>query len=146
MLTRQKIISESVVALLSSLFLYTSLSKLLDYPSFVAGLRAQPLAGWIKDLLMYVLPSAEMLVSVALIFQQWRKQALLMFSAMMLSFTIYTGLIVFNFFKNTPCHCGGILKTLSWDAHFALNTFMLGLALWAYKTSLKSIIYNQEVS
>src|SRR5690606_18433211 len=54
----------------------------------------------------------------------------LLFSLLLLLvFTIYVGMVYLNFFERVPCSCGGVFKSMSWEAHLFFNLGFTLLAL-----------------
>lgn len=124
----RKVFLESITALLVVLFVYTALSKLLDVQTFSEQMRNQPLPLWIADILVWAIPSMELVISVLLLISSMRIYGLLSSLLLLLAFTIYVGMVYLNFFERVPCSCGGFFRTMSWETHLVFN---LGLTLLA---------------
>ncbi len=155
---RQALI-DSLIALVVFLLLYASISKLVEFKGFVAAMNRQPLPGWSKSILVWVVPISEILVSLCLLYdnlmptlaiylpvpKKWLTDAAKLkvrlaglYGALLLmaSFTVYTGLAVFGAFQHKPCGCGGVINNLTWGGHFALNlayTMIISAAIWLSK-------------
>lgn len=110
--------------LLLFVFMYTGLSKLLAPGLFRVSLAGQPFPSPVKTIIIYLLPASEILVSVFMLSERTKLFALYAAFILMLSFTIYTLLIVLNVFNHVPCSCGGIIRQLSWSAHLVLNILL----------------------
>jgi hypothetical protein len=67
----------------------------------------------------------EIIIATGLVFNNSRMAALYSSAFLMLIFTVYAALIVFNFFKQVPCYCGGIIQGISWAGHLILNVSFL---------------------
>ena len=141
------LLHEIIIALLALLIVYAGSSKLLDMAGFRAGMREQPFPAWLNGLLAMVLPFAEIIIAAALGFTKTRRVALYAYTALMICFAGYTGLVVTGFFARTPCGCGGIISGLSWGWHFIINLIFLllsSLALWHNRHN--HIMHDQGVS
>jgi len=139
---------EIIIALLVILFMYAGSSKFYDMHAFRAGMKNQPFPVWINKVLATTLPFLEIIIALALGFTKSRRIALYAYFFLMLAFTLYTGMVVFNFFKNSPCGCGGIINHLSWTWHFIINLIFLILTVIAILLNKRSEIFmhKQEVS
>ena len=121
----------AICMVLVILFSYTAISKLLDIPAFKYDMHNQPLPHWIRYNLVYFLPSMELLIVIALLFELTRTIGLFLSLSIMLLFTAYTVLILSGAFHRIPCSCGGIIKNLTWTQHLFFNLFFVGLSIWA---------------
>lgn len=119
--------AELIAVLLILLFIYTASSKLLDVAAFRKQMLNQPLPETLKQNLVWLVPVSEIATSIFLIFKPLRLYGFLLAFLLMLAFTLYVSLILAKAFAYIPCSCGGILNTLSWEAHLIFNivfTFM----------------------
>jgi len=120
---------EVICSLLVLLFLYTSISKLLDFKHFISDMNNQPFPNWITPWLVRILPATEILIVVTLLFEKTRLAALWASFLVMLLFTIYTLLVLAKFFSIVPCSCGGVITKLTWGQHLVFNLFFTGISL-----------------
>lgn len=127
---KQSIIIEWISCLLILLFLYTGVSKLIDFKGFVQDMHNQPFPSWLKMSIVWALPAVEIIVPISLIFDRSRRAGLYASLVVMVVFTIYTAAVLLDFFGYTPCSCGGVIRTLSWKQHLLFNLFFTGLSLW----------------
>lgn len=119
----------SIISLLFIfLFLYTAVSKLLDYGQFSSELSKSPLFTPATAHLAWTIPIVELLLVVMLTMARWRLKALYASFVLMILFTIYIFWLA-NFTYYVPCSCGGILEQLSPTIHIILNIFLSILAL-----------------
>lgn len=125
---RRQFIIEIISSLLILLFLYTALSKLLDYTSFKSVLSKSPLIGSMAAVVALALPITEGLVSILLFFPRTRLWGLYSALALMTGFTVYLAYMIF-FTPHLPCSCGGVLKQMTWNQHLVFNIFFLLLSL-----------------
>lgn len=135
-------ITEMAVVLFAILFLYTGISKLIDYTVFKEQLAASPILATVSGLIAASLPFLEFLVVILLLVPRWRLKGFFAAFALMSLFTIYIiGLFLFD--KEMPCSCGGIISLLSWEQHIFLNCFFIALAGAAISME-KKIKNNQK--
>ncbi len=121
---------EIITVLYIILFLYTGISKLMDYDIFKEQIANSSLLQPIAKLVAAGLPIVEFLVVLLLIIPRWRLKGLYLSMVLMTVFTIYI-LAILSFSKELPCSCGGILQQLSWTQHLIFNAFFIILALLA---------------
>lgn len=121
--------TELIAILLIVLFIYTASSKLLDIAAFRKQMLNQPLPETLKQNLVWLVPVSEITTSIFLIFKRLRLYGFLLAFLLMLAFTFYVSLILAKAFSYIPCSCGGILNTLSWEAHLIFNIVCTLLAL-----------------
>ena len=122
-------ILEAIIFLYVILFLYTGISKLLDYSVFKEQLAESPILAPAASLIAATLPWMEFLIVCMLIIPRWRLKGLYAALIMMTGFTIYI-LILLSFSDKLPCSCGGIISELSWSQHIIFNGAFILLAAW----------------
>lgn len=118
-----------IAAALILLFCYTAIAKLMDVAGFERQLQHQNLPQWSKAPLVWLIPGAELLLSVLLILPVTRRPGFYGSAILMTFFTVYIGLVVAGFFKYTPCSCGGVLRSMGFEVHLVFNLFFLTLSL-----------------
>ena len=123
---------ESVIELISLLFivlfLYTGISKLMDYSIFKEQIATSPLLAPISRIIAVLLPWVEFLVVSALALPRYRTAGLYASLVLMITFTCYIiGILIFN--KNLPCSCGGVVEQLSWKGHLVFNSVFICMSL-----------------
>ena len=147
MLKRQ-VLLECISALLIMLFLYASLSKFLDFHTFTGEMNNQPLPNSWTPFLIWFIPCSEILMCIALLFESTRIIGLYASLFFMSLFTIYSIIIILNFFGRIPCSCGGVIKRLTWRQHIVLNLFYVGLSISGIvlqrRKSFKSILITKN--
>lgn len=127
--------------LLAALFFYAAYNKLIIYKTFVSQLKSSPITTGYENILVWLVPSVEILIGAALLFKRTRLIGLWSSFFLMLVFTAYA-FVVPHFFKQETCSCGGIISQFSWQGHFYLNlgfTVLAGIALSLYPYSKKKI-------
>jgi hypothetical protein len=112
------------------LFVYASISKLLDFENFQVQLAQSPLlsayAGTIAPLVIFT----ELFIVLLLCLKKTRLIGLYGSFFLMVAFTVYIYLIL-NYSDFIPCSCGGIIEKLGWTEHLIFNIVFAVLALVA---------------
>jgi len=118
------------------LFLYTAVSKLLDYQNFKSVLIMSPLLRPFAGIIAWALPVGEIGIVLLLLFQKTKIKGLYTAFITLVVFTIYIIYMV-TFTPRLPCSCGGVLKSLTWSQHIVFNLFVLLLTAIAILLSRK---------
>jgi putative oxidoreductase len=125
---KKNLIIEIISGLLILLFVYTAVSKLLDYTAFKNTLSKSPLMDGKAGLVALALPITEILVSVLLFIPRTRLWGFYSSAALMSVFTLYLAYMI-NFVPKLPCSCGGVLKQMTWNQHLWFNIFFLAISV-----------------
>lgn len=126
---KRQVLLECISALLIMLFLYASLSKFLDFTTFIGEMNNQPLPNSWTPFLVWFIPCSEILICLALLFERTRLLGFYASLGLMSLFTIYSIIIILNFFGRIPCSCGGVIRRLTWKQHIVLNLFYVALSI-----------------
>jgi uncharacterized membrane protein YphA (DoxX/SURF4 family) len=130
----RKIVLETICLLFILLFVYTAVSKFLDYENFRAVIGQSPLITRFAPMLAIVVPIAEIVIALMLVIPSRRRAGLYASFAMMMLFTVYIiGLVAFS--DKIPCSCGGVISMMTWQQHLYFNIVFVLLALlgmWLY--------------
>lgn len=118
-----------IIALLVLLWSYTAASKLINLAQFKQELHNQTFSKSFTTQLLWFIPLSELLAATLLIIKRTRLLGFIVSSILMILFTGYIALVLFNYYERTPCSCGGVLKALGWQAHLYFNLFFLLLSL-----------------
>jgi len=118
------------------LFVYTAREKLLDHERFLAGLSRVGFIGKWALPLSFLVPAAELLTALLLLFAKSNRLGLLCFIGVMGLFSVYI-LVALIWLEKLPCHCGGIIESLSWREHLLFNLGFIALAGLALKLKRK---------
>lgn len=118
MLTKRLI--EFISALLVFLFIYTSISKLLDYTAFNRQLSQSPFISRYANIISWALPLGELLIAGLLLINKTRLSGLYCSFFLLNLFTFYLTAML-RYSPYIPCSCGGVLQHLSWQAHIIFN-------------------------
>ena len=147
-MNKRQVVLESISALLIMLFLYASVSKFLDFQRFIGEMNNQPLPNSWTPFLVWTVPSLEIAISLALIFERTRMVGFIASLVLMTLFTIYTGAILLHFFAYVPCSCGGVIRKLSWPQHLVFNLFFVALSVMGIilqrRSFFKSILITKN--
>lgn len=102
-------LSQIIVMIISYLyvllFVYTAVSKLLEFGDFRTQLGQSPVFAAIAEPVSYGVIITELLISVLLVTEKTRRAGLLLAFALMIMFTAYI-IIILNFATFVPCSCG----------------------------------------
>jgi hypothetical protein len=111
---------ELISALLIFLFVYTSISKLLDYSVFSRQLSQSPFITQYATMISWALPLGELLIAGLLMANRTRLTGLYGSFFLLSLFTFYL-VAMLRYSPYIPCSCGGVLQHLSWQAHIIFN-------------------------
>jgi len=111
---------EIISALLIFLFVYTSISKLIDYTVFSTQLSQSPFITQYANIVSWALPSGELLIAGLLMGNKTRLTGLYASFFLLCLFTVYLTAML-RYSPYIPCSCGGVLQHLSWQAHIIFN-------------------------
>ncbi|AEV98736.1 hypothetical protein A4D02_09325 [Niastella koreensis] len=106
--------------LFTMLFLYTAISKWMDYNIFKEQIALSPLLAPISKLIAISLPITETVIAVLLLIPKFRLIGLYISTILMTLFTIYI-LYILASGQPIPCTCGGLIEALSWNGHLVFN-------------------------
>ena len=142
----QKAFLEIIASIFIILFLYTGISKLMDFSTFKEQIAASPLLSSISYSLAVLLPIVEIIVAILLFIPKWRLPGLYASLSLMLIFTVYI-IGILNFSQKLPCSCGGVLELLSWKDHLIFNCLLIVLAILGIRIANKILpLTSQEQS
>ncbi|AZB30266.1 MauE/DoxX family redox-associated membrane protein [Chryseobacterium balustinum] len=137
------------------LFIYASISKMMDFENFQVQIGQSPLLSAYAGFVSYAVIIAELLIVLMLIFPKTFLLGLHSSTALMTAFTVYIYLIL-NYSDFVPCSCGGILEKLGWTEHliFNISAVVLGIvAVFLYtkkeyprKTVILSLVTSNILS
>lgn len=102
------------------LFIYASVSKLLEFENFQVQIGQSPLLSAYAGLVSYAVIALELIIVLLLMFPRTNLLGLYASTALMSAFTIYIFLIL-NYSEFVPCSCGGILEKMGWTEHLIFN-------------------------
>src|SRR5690554_495570 len=133
----QKRIIDIISMLFIVLFVYASISKLLEFKDFQTQLGQSPVLGAFAMIISYSVIGMELITALLLALEKTRILGLYIAFTLMVMFTSYI-VIILNFTSFTPCSCGGVLEALGWTEHLIFNAAFITLALWALYVARKA--------
>lgn len=120
------------------LYMYASLSKLLEIKTFQGQLSGSPLLKGFALPLSWLVPAIEILVCLLLCFKRSLRAGLMLALVLLLAFSVYI-IAILTVAATIPCSCGGVLADMSWGEHLIFNLFFIGLLiaaiLWGKQSS-----------
>lgn len=122
--------------LLTVLFVYTSVSKLIHLDTFQLRLGLMPFIASFASWISWGVPFLELVIAGLLWFPGYRTMALYASFILLGLFTIYISLVL-KYSDSIPCSCGGVISALGWKDHIVLNIFFMVLALLGIHWSKK---------
>ncbi|SHH16799.1 Uncharacterized membrane protein YphA, DoxX/SURF4 family [Flavobacterium frigidimaris] len=133
----KSVFTEVVCLLYILLFVYASISKLLDFENFQVQLGQSPLLSAFASWISWLVPLTELMIVILLIIHKLRKIGLFACICIMTMFTAYI-FIVLHFSSFVPCSCGGILEDMSWNVHLVFNIVfvLLGVSALLLKNNI----------
>jgi uncharacterized membrane protein YphA (DoxX/SURF4 family) len=137
-------IIEIICFLYAILFLYTGISKLMEYDTFKEQLLESPLLPFGAPVVAILVPLLEFLVVLCLVVPRLRLKGLYAALATMVAFTGYI-LGLMSFSDKLPCSCGGIISALSWQQHVVFNCAFLALAVWGVILQRRLVKDNKKL-
>lgn len=133
LMSRTSALKESTIQIIYILyillFVYAAASKIIDMENFQVQLGQSPLLSAYADWMAWGVPALELLLSLLFLFDSLCLPALVLSTALMLSFSTYI-VIILNWTPYVPCSCGGILEKLGWTEHLYFNLFMVALGFF----------------
>jgi uncharacterized membrane protein YphA (DoxX/SURF4 family) len=124
----RKSVLEAISLLFILLFVYTAVSKFLDYENFRAVIGQSPLLTRLAPVLAIVVPVAEIMIALLLAIPHYRRAGLYASFAVMMLFTTYI-IVLVTLSEKVPCSCGGVISRMTWMQHLYFNIFFVLLAL-----------------
>lgn len=120
------------------LFMYTAVSKLLEYDIFVFQMRRAPvpfMQSW-APFIGRVVPIIELALVALLFIDKTRYWGLICSLLLMVSFEIYIiwmKIMEMQTGVELPCTCGGVISNMGWTTHLLFNAVfisLLGLSIY----------------
>ena len=142
---KRNLIIEIISGLLILLFVYTAVSKLLDFPIFRVQLSKSPFINPYANAVAWTLPAGEILVALALTFKRTRLLGLYASLFLMTMFTAYIYTML-HYSYYIPCSCGGILSKMGWNEHLWFNAgFVLLSIIGIILQKKQSFVYSKKL-
>ena len=114
-----------ILIVLVIVWTYTGLEKLLNLESTRKAMLNQPMPNELEEVLVWVVPSIELILAGMLVLVSSRWWGLLASALVLSVFTTYVGLIWVGAFPRVPCSCAGFLESMGWLEHLIFNSFLI---------------------
>ncbi|MFY0252897.1 MauE/DoxX family redox-associated membrane protein [Chitinophaga sp. 30R24] len=124
----KKTLLETICYTFVFLFVYTAISKLLDYENFKAVIGQSPLITRFASVLAIAVPLVEIIVSILLVIARYQRIGLYSSFTLMVLFTAYI-IVLISLSEKVPCSCGGVISKMTWKQHIFFNLLFVLLAL-----------------
>ena len=131
--------------LFTSMFLYAAVSKLIAFQVFVVQMQRQPFSDAYGRFLTWAIPAVEILLSLMMVTNVFRKLGLYLSTSLMICFTGYILLVQLHYYGKIPCSCGGAISKLSWTQHLLFNLFFVGIGFLGIHLERRATILQQNV-
>jgi uncharacterized membrane protein YphA (DoxX/SURF4 family) len=128
--------------LIVSLFLYASISKLIEYDKFQSQIGQSPMLTGFAATIAWLIPVIEVIISMMLLIPRFRTLGFYCAFSLMVLFTAYIFSIL-KFSDYIPCSCGGILSKMGWTEHLVFNVVYIIICAYG---SLVHYINSSEAS
>lgn len=103
------------------LFIYAATMKAIDFRQFMTDITKSPLLANIPASVTGIgILALEFAAALLLAFPKARMYGLYLSAFLMLLFSVYMSVLYF-FYVNIPCSCGGILGQMGYPAHIVFN-------------------------
>lgn len=123
----RKVTVEIICLLFIILFVYTAVSKFLDFDNFQAVIGQSPLITKMSVPLSHIVPISEIVIAILLMIPRHRMAGLRASFIAMLLFTFYI-IILVTLSEKIPCSCGGVIQRMTWEQHLYFNVVFVVLA------------------
>ncbi|MCD0489697.1 hypothetical protein LPB86_15755 [Pedobacter sp. MC2016-14] len=132
------LIVDIIIYIFLALFIYTAASKFQTQDGFEKILRRSPLTGSYSSFISWSVPISETIISFLLLIPSTKRIGLYASLAIMVIFTCFLiyGILVGS---RLPCHCGGVISSLSWKQHIWFNLLFIAAAITGIKLK-----YNKD--
>lgn len=118
---KKHFILQTICFLLCILFFYAASMKAMEFSQFTADIAKSPLLANIPPVITGVLTIVtEVVAAILVALPGTRKAGLYLSAFLMLSFSLYMSVLYF-FYTNIPCSCGGILGQMGYPTHIVFN-------------------------
>ena len=124
---KKSTITELISALFILLFMYTSISKILNFNIFQITLERSVAIGGLSKLIGSLIIVTEIFISTLLFIPKTRKLGLISSLVLISIFAVYIATMI-GFTKILPCSCGGVIASMSWPQHLTFNVALILLS------------------
>lgn len=134
---------EAITAVLLLLWIYTGLSKLIQFDKFRFEAGRSPFLQHIAPLVAVIVPATELVIAAMLIAKRTRVAGLY---ASLFLITLFAGYvyIMLHDAYDLPCSCGGIIELLTWEQHLVVNLMLTLLTAIAILLQSRLTTLNRQ--
>lgn len=129
---KQTYILIAITVILLTLWVPTSLNKILYFESFKHNVHNQPFNKNIAKVIVYSIPLLEIITAVFIVIPKYRLRGFILSTILMSIFTIYIAAALLNVWDKLPCGCGLIITGMTWQEHLWFNLIFLILSVTAW--------------
>ncbi|HWK06835.1 MAG TPA: MauE/DoxX family redox-associated membrane protein [Puia sp.] len=126
-MSKRQVLLKPISALLILLFLYASISKSLDFKTFVGVKINQAFPNSWIPFLIWAMNCSEIAINLSLIFERICLVGFYALLILTIIFTLYAGSAFLHFFVYVPAP--GVIRNLNWRQHLLFNLFFVTLAI-----------------
>jgi len=126
-----------------ALFIYTATDKLMNLINFQEFMVKMVLMNPIGNYVAILIPVSEIFISLLLLLPKTKHIGLYTSCGLMVVFTAYL-VYVRIAGEVLPCHCGGVISSLTWTEHIYFNIGLIVLALTGIKLKTRFNILKQK--
>lgn len=123
--------------LLILMWVYAALSKLFIYEETRFDWLSHELIKNYVSTLAWLIPSLELAIVLLLTYPKTMNIGFYTSIMLLSGFTLYI-LYMFVYYPSTPCSCGGIINSFSWQQHVAFNLVFIALSCFGLICSRNS--------
>ncbi len=114
---------EAVTAIFIILWIYTGISKLIDWRSVSLQMMTNPIFKGMPKLATFGGPVLELCLAILLVFKRTRLLGFYLSFVLMSFFTFYVSYLMI-YLPTLPCSCGGVISSLNWTQHLVMNILL----------------------
>ncbi|WP_106604782.1 MauE/DoxX family redox-associated membrane protein [Chitinophaga ginsengisoli] len=134
---------EAITAVLLLLWIYTGLSKLIQYDKFRFEAGRSPFLQHVAPWVAVMVPAVELIAAALLISRRTRVAGLYASLFLMTLFTGYVYIMLHDAY-DLPCSCGGIIELLTWEQHLLVNCILTLLTAIVILLQSQLIMFNRQ--
>ncbi|WP_411028063.1 MauE/DoxX family redox-associated membrane protein [Sphingobacterium sp. SRCM116780] len=143
-----KTIGEAIVFLLVLMWVYTFVSKAIDFDTFKRQITGSYLISGTGRMLPYILQAVHAVIVVLLMVKAWRKAGLITSISLLVLYTGYL-LYILKFAPSVPCTCIALLRGMTWENQLVVNLIVLplniiGLIIFSFNRPPHSTIQTTD--
>jgi putative oxidoreductase len=132
-----QVIEMITASILVLLWVYSVSTRLQSLELFKAQMANQVFSEAIVPFLVYATLATQVLALILLLFSKTRLAGFSVSLMLMLLFTGYVSLVLFNAFSREPCHCISFIPGMTFTGHLFFNLFFTAIAVVGLIITLK---------